>query len=257
MISGEIKPVQAQRNSSSEVRRRRHPLIFVVGLLAFLMFGCGGYLIQWLLDPAAFPIRKIAVEGEFNHLTSEHVQRLVSDAVHGGFFDVDVAVVRARILDEPWILDAAVGRVWPDTIRVSIREQGAVARWGEHALLNRFADIFVPGSDPIPSGLAVLDGPIGAENELLARYFAVQKRLDQVGLRVARLKLSERRALVIDIENGATLVVGRRALAERLRRFSRAFDHVLKDRWAGVELVDLRYTNGFAIREKMAAADNG
>ena len=81
MMSTELKPVQAQRNASSEVQRRRHPLIFIVGIFAFLMFSSGGYLIQWLLDPSAFPIRKIAVEGEFNHLTSEHV-RMEYDKAH-------------------------------------------------------------------------------------------------------------------------------------------------------------------------------
>jgi cell division protein FtsQ len=257
MMRGEKRTAQAQRNPSPETRHRRNPLLFVVGIIAFLMFGSGGYLVQRMFDPSAFPIRKIAVEGEFNHLTAEHVQRLVSNALHGGFFDVNVAVVRARILDEPWILDATVGRVWPDTIRVSIQEQDAVARWGEYALLNRFADIFVPVSNPIPSGLVVLDGPIGTESELLRRYFAIQKSLDKVGLRIARINLSERRAWAIEIEDGATLVMGRRAIAERLSRFNHAFADVLKARWDRVALVDLRYTNGFAIREKAATADNG
>lgn len=252
------RAVQAQRNSPREVQRNRHPLLLrVVGIVAFLMFGFGGYLTQWLTNPAAFPIKKIAVEGEFNHMTSEHVQAVVLDAVDGGFFNVNVAAVRSRILDEPWVLDAAVRRVWPDTIRVSIHEQTAVARWGEHALLNRFADIFVPESSPKSSRLAVLDGPIGSESEMLSRYFETQKRLDHIGLRVTRMKLSERRAWVVEIKDGATLVLGRHAVDERLDRFSEAFDDLLKGRWTSVALVDLRYTNGFAIREKPAAADNG
>jgi cell division protein FtsQ len=257
MIRKVRNKVQAQRTAPVEVERRRHPLLSVVGVVAFLMFAYGGYLTQQLFDPHAFPIRKIAVEGEFHHLTSEHVQRLVSNAVHGGFFDVDVVNVRTRILDEPWIFDASVRRVWPDTIRVSIREQNAVARWGEYALLNQDADIFVPDSSAIPSGLVVLDGPIGTESELLRRYSAIQETLDPIDLRVARINLSDRRAWAVEIKDGATLVVGRHAVAERLGRFSRAFEHALKENWTHVALVDLRYTNGFAIREKNGATDNG
>ena len=249
--------VQAQRNVDNAARRQRHPLLFMVGVIGFLMFVYGGFLTQQVLDPEAFPIRKIAVDGEFHQLTAEHVQSVVSKAVLGGFFNVDIAKVRARILDEPWVFDAAVRRVWPDTIRVSIREQAAVARWGEYALLNKFADIFVPDASGIPSNLVVLDGPIGTESEILESYFSMQKKLDEVGLQVGRIHLSERRAWAVDIKDGATLLIGRHAVAERLGRFSRAYEHVLKSNWKRVALVDLRYTNGFAIRESLGVADNG
>lgn len=251
------KQGQAQRNEPEIKERGQHPLIFVVGLVAFCMIAYGGFLTQKLLDPAAFPIRKIAVEGEFQHLTAEHVQTVVSNAVNGGFFDVDVTKVRAHILDEPWIFDAAVRRVWPDTIRVSIREQNAVARWGEYALLNQTADIFVPNLEDIPAGLVVLNGPIGSESELLSWYIAVKNRFDAVGLGITHISLSDRRAWAIELDDGVKLVVGRHAVADRLSRFSSAFERVLKENWDRVALVDLRYTNGFAIREKASVADNG
>ena len=82
--------VQAQRNADNAVRRHRHPLLFMFGVLGFFMFVYGGFLTQQVLDPKAFPIRKIAVDGEFHQLTTEHVQSVVSKAVLGGFFDVDV-----------------------------------------------------------------------------------------------------------------------------------------------------------------------
>ena len=48
------------------------------------------WLARELSDPAALPIRRVMVEGEFKHLTTEHVQRAVVGAVHAGFFGVDV-----------------------------------------------------------------------------------------------------------------------------------------------------------------------
>jgi len=47
-----------------------------------------------LSDPAALPIRRVMVEGEFKHLSTELVQKAVVGAVHGGFFSVDVAEIR-------------------------------------------------------------------------------------------------------------------------------------------------------------------
>jgi len=247
---------QALRKATEEEARGRDPLLIIVGVLGFLMFAYGGFLTQQLLDPAAFPVRKIAVEGEFQHLTVEHVERVVSNAVVGGFFGVDVRDVRRRILDEPWIFDASVRREWPDTIRVSITEQQAVARWGEYALLNEHADIFVPETEG-PPALVQLDGPIGTESELLRRHVEISRQLSAIGLRVSGISLSARRAWTITIEDGARIVIGRDALDARLFRFSRAFDQVLKANWEHVALVDLRYTNGFAIKEKSRDENNG
>jgi cell division protein FtsQ len=185
------------------------------------------------------------------------VERIVSAAIDGGFFGVDVAEVRSQILDEPWIFDASVRRVWPDTIRVSIHEQHAVALWGAYALLNEFADIFVPDTNVVPAGLVLLDGPIGSEAEVLERYGRIQQKLGEVGLRVASVKLSERRAWAVGIDRGATLMFGRHAVDDRLERFNRAFERILKANWDHLATVDLRYTNGFAIREKAPSQDNG
>ena len=257
MIAKAATKMQAKRNPSAEKISHRHPLLFTVGVIAFLMFAGGGYLGQKLFDPSAFPITKIAVEGEFHQITSEHVEALVSNAVHGGFFSVDVANVRNRILDDPWIFDAAVQRVWPDTVRVSIREQSAIARWGEYALLNQFADIFVPDTSELPSNLPTLNGPIGTEAELLSRYETARRRLSNLGLMIARVEMSDRGAWVVELTGGTTLVVGREELDQRLSRFTRAFDHFLKESWEKVDSIDLRYTNGFAVREKAVGVDNG
>ncbi len=248
---------QALRNPVEETPRRREPVLLLFGVLGFLMFAYGGYLTQQLLDPQAYPVSRIAVEGEFQHLTAEHVERVVSGAIVGGFFSVDVADVRRRILDEPWVFDASVRRVWPDTIRVSIEEQHPVARWGEYALLNKHADIFVPEDDALPAGLVQFNGPIGTEAEILRRYAAISRQLSVNGLRVAGVSLSERRAWTVSLANGATLVVGRDAVDARLNRFNRAFETVLRAHWQHVASVDLRYTNGFAIKEKPGDQDNG
>ncbi len=258
MLKRKVKSgAQALRNPAEETSRRRDPLLLFVGVLAFLMFAYGGFLTQQLLDPLAYPVSRIAVEGEFQHLTAEHVERVVSGAIVGGFFSVDVADVRRRILDEPWVFDASVRRVWPDTIRVSIEEQHPVARWGEYALLNRYADIFVPDADALPAGLVQLDGPIGTEAEILRRYVAISRQLSVNGLQVAGISLSDRRAWTVSLAHGATLVVGRDAVDARLDRFNRAFEAVLRAHWEHVASVDLRYTNGFAIKEKPGDQDNG
>jgi cell division protein FtsQ len=74
---------------------------------------------------------------------------------------------------------------------------------------------------------------------------------------IARVEMSDRGAWVVELTGGTTLVVGREELDQRLSRFTRAFDHFLKESWEKVDSIDLRYTNGFAVREKAVGVDNG
>ena len=229
--------------------RQRPPSVTVIGFSLMLLATLGGLALVAvsLSDPAALPIRKIMVEGNFNHLTTERIEARVVEAVNVGFFRLDVDEIREMLLDEPWIFDATIRRVWPGTLRVSIVEQNPVAYWGSNALLNQFADIFVPLEQEIPLGLVRLNGPVGSESEVLERYQFISGLLAENRLRPAAVHLSERHAWTVTLNDGHRIVIGRREFEHRLRRFAFAYEQGLKAFWHRIGSVDLRYTNGFAV----------
>jgi cell division protein FtsQ len=215
------------------------------------------WLARELSDPAALPIRRVMVEGEFKHLTTEHVQRAVVGAVHAGFFGVDVTDIRRLLQDEAWIRDANVSRMWPDGLHVTIVEQIPVARWGDYGLLNERADIFVPAAEDLPRDLVQLNGPLGSEQEVLERFAYIRDELATIGLKAVALSLSDRRAWTITTEGGREILLGRRSLEERLARFKWGYTKGLNAAWERIGHVDMRYTNGFAVGERGSARRNG
>ena len=229
---------------------RLGPWLAVGVVLAVILVG--PRLLSTWVKPGDFPIRKVKVDGDFRFLAPDQIETLVSAAVQGGFFEVDVQKIRTRILQEPWVLDATVVRAWPDAIRVSIREQRPVARWGQESLLSAQYRVFKPRNKRLPEGLAVLQGPPGSEPEVWSTYQQVQAALEPLALKVAELELSERRAWRVTLADGATLVLGRHFVGERLERFARAWPSALEPNWARVASLDLRYTNGFAVRPRTA-----
>ena len=215
------------------------------------------WLARELSDPAALPIRRVMVEGEFKHLTTEHVQGAVVGAVHAGFFGVDVTDIRRLLQDEAWIRDANVSRMWPDGLHVTIVEQIPVARWGDYGLLNERADIFVPAAEDLPRDLVQLNGPLGSEQEVLERFAYIRDELATIGLKAVALSLSDRRAWTITTEGGREILLGRRSLEERLARFKWGYTKGLNAAWERIGHVDMRYTNGFAVGERGSARRNG
>jgi len=172
--------------------------------------------------------------------------------VQGGFFTVDVDAIRRALLADPWVEQVSVRRQWPDGLTVYVREHIAVARWGEKGLLNVEGEFFSPDKNTFPQHLTELNGPEGTRPQLLDRLRVLRVALSHAGRDVVKLSLSDRRAWSFELDDGLTVIVGRKDFGDRVRRFARVFPTALSSRIADIDRVDLRYTNGFAVRWKHA-----
>ena len=139
-------------------------------------------------------------------------------------------------------------------VHVSVIEQTAVARWGDSGLLNTRGELFVRSAAHVPTELPRLSGPDGAESIVAQRFLSVETRMQEANLRVAALRLDERGAWEMDLDNGVTVRLGRRDVDERTERFIRTAAGVIAYHLNEVTYVDMRYSNGFAIGWRTAGS---
>ena len=222
------------------------------GLLAAALLAGATWGIITLRDPATLPIRAVKVEGRFTHVTAQALQQAVADAATGGFLSVDVDAIRRAALSLPWVHSVGVRRVWPDTLRLTVTEQIAVARWGEQGLINSDGDVFTPDPSSFPPGLPELRGPAGTEDAVLSQYRAMNQSLTPLQLRITQLELDERRAWRITFNGGMQLVLGREQAEVRLQRFIAIYPALRAAADPGIARVDMRYSNGFALQRKIS-----
>lgn len=267
-IVGAAEPVAASRQHVAEQRRSgldetpatddaptgrrggRGNLVMAL-LLLVGMVATGWYLAQ----PQTLPIKRVNIEGEFVQLSRSELQQLVTAELHGGFFSMDVAALRDAVTASPWVRDVSVQRVWPDTLQVSVREQTAVARWRNSGLVNGQGHYFQPDMRTAPADLPVLQGPAGTQAQLARRLQQLQEVVASLGMHVSNLSLSERRAWSLKTDSGLEVVFGRQAFDKRLARFAELVPATLGDRLGEARHIDMRYTNGFAVR--FQADNNG
>lgn len=242
------RPVRRHEpRSFGRVFSMRAMLILVV---AVALAGAAGRL----LDPRTLPVRSVRVQGEFFHLSPQTLQELAKDTVRGGFFNVNVDSVRSALLAEAWVADVAVRRIWPDALELHVREQIAVAIWRGQALINDRAVLFRPDPASFPLDLPILAGPEDAVPLVLDRFRYLQHTLSARGLSAVELVLNERRAWAFRLAEGPSVNLGRGHFVERLERFVVAIPDQLEGRMHEIEMVDMRYTNGFAVRWKPDSA---
>ncbi|MDX1594341.1 MAG: cell division protein FtsQ/DivIB [Gammaproteobacteria bacterium] len=223
----------------------------VLGLLLPALVAGLGWLGVQALDPDRWPIRAVRIEGELQRIDRERLQEVVAPLATTGLLLVNVDAVRRALEALPWIERAYVRRLWPDRLLLTVVEQQPVARWSDGRLVNDDGDLFAVGEDEQPAELAelpVLVGPQGQARRLLEQYRLLDGLLSRAGRQIARLELDPRRAWHLTLDGGLRVEIGRHAIRTRLERLLGLLLGWDAERLAAAERIDLRYTNGLAVR---------
>lgn len=229
--------------------------------LAALIFAYAA--LEMLLRSPLFPLREVVVRGELKNADREDIANAL-EGVGGNFFAAELAEVRGRLEQVPWVRRVDARRVWPDRIEIGLEEHVAFARWADGGLVNGYGEPFAAFMDPAAQeALPVLAGPAGSERELVRRYRRFAELLAPLGAVPERVVLTARHAWQVRLGEGTyaglSLELGRdraEPVETRLARFVGAAPDslgqlmrtMLAAGTAPPRHVDLRYPNGFALR---------
>jgi cell division protein FtsQ len=206
-----------------------------------------GVLNGWFASDR-WPVTKLDVRAEFNHVSAEQIRAAVAPHLGEGFFAVNLADVRAAVAKLPWVEHAEARKHWPDAIELVVYEQQPFARWGAERLINRHGQVFsVAGVEGL-QGLPELSGPDDRLDEVIQFHADCIKEFTGSGLIVTAVALSPRGGWTLTLASGASIAVGREEPRERLKRFLDAWPKLAAGRTEAPAYVDLRYANGFAVR---------
>jgi cell division protein FtsQ len=226
-------------------------LALLAGLLLLFL-----WTVRLMSNPATLPIRTVRVEGEFRHLSREALRDSVVDVVRDGFFNVNVSRIQDALHANPWVAGVTVRRVWPDGLVVKVAEEQAMARWGERGLLSTEGNIFFPDADAIPPGLPSFFGPENTHNLISNRYLQISETLAPHGWTLAEVRLDKRWSWSFSLGSGARVLLGRRDVTARIAAFAELAQTDFGARMDQIAIIDMRYTNGFALRWKSQNENN-
>ncbi len=244
-----LKGKKKANRRNEKVRTWRVPVREIVLVTVFVgaltLLSWGGMRV---MDPTVMPVKYVEVSGELHHVTAAQIRDKVKRVLEGNFFTANTAVIRRAVTALPWVMSASINRVWPDTLSLSVVEQRPVARWGEDAMVNMAGEVFHAEMGDAEKALPVLQGPADDALAVVRHYETAIADLGKLNVVVQRLSLDERHAWRVNLNNGVSLVLGRQEYDTRLARFSDVYARVLEPRADHIDSVDMRYSNGFAVR---------
>lgn len=255
-----------------------HPKLIamlVTSLLVLLLFTLA---IDQLLHPQKFRITAIEVTGEFRHVGAKHIKQVVETTLRGNYFSLNLVQIEHALTALPWVHTVALRRRWPDTLIVDTIEVQPIARWGDTHWLHVNGDLVPraalaePTAPAILATLATLPQLAGPTHEVAPVWrafrtwsadFAVhglglqQLTLTANGLwylQVAAQTLPENSPETSTASSPVTIIVEKSHAPARVQRFIATLTQHLMARFAQIQVVDLRYPNGFAIRWRALSA---
>jgi cell division protein FtsQ len=196
-----------------------------------------------------FPIKTVRVYG-LHHTDQRDVRERLTPLVNHGFFAVNVKHIRDRLRHLPWMADIFVRRHWPDQVEVIVVEKEAVARWNKQSLLSTKGELFMPSQDADPQQLPELTGPTGKQFIMLDYFNRMNRLLLPLHMKIAYLELTPSLSWKLMLDNGIILQMGYDNILTRLQHFVKVYPKIVGSRANAVDYIDLRYSNGLAVRWK-------
>jgi cell division protein FtsQ len=200
-----------------------------------------------------FPIKTVKVYG-LNHVNQQEIHDLLFPLVNHGFFNINVDRIRDCLRQMPWISDLYVRRVWPDQVVITLAEKQPVARWNEDALLSEGGELFAPKQETYPSDLPRFIGPAGQQIFMLRNFGDMNRLLLPLHAKISYLELTPYLTWKLTLDNGITMQIGHKDILTRLDQFVKVYPQIVGTRANDVDYIDLRYSNGVAVRWKEMAS---
>jgi cell division protein FtsQ len=210
----------------------------------------------WLSRAPWLAIRVIQLEGDLQRNSVATIRANAMPRLAGNILSIDLERSRAAFETVPWVRQATLRRVWPDRLSVRLAEHQAVALWqgedGNERLVNEFGEVFEANvGDVEDQKLPQFSGPEGSSAAMLALYRRLLPLLAEQRMQPVALQLSGRGSWRVELDTGATLVLGRGSedeLVERSERFLRTVSQITGRFQRDLEYADLRHADGYAVR---------
>lgn len=193
------------------------------------------------------PVTVVRIDGELTQAERARATELVSLYLPAGVLSLDTHAMRELLESESWVDSVSLWRSWPDTVRLDIRAETAVARWRTDTLLSARGRIIEPlellGLDALPR----LAGPEGSAEHAMQTFQRIADVLRHHDLRIETLDMGAEGGIEVRLRQGPLLVLGHRDLGARLQRLDLLLRQQFPEGLAEVKRIDTRYDNGIAV----------
>ncbi|MFU2089533.1 cell division protein FtsQ/DivIB [Avibacterium avium] len=223
--------------------------LLVVLLCLGLFFYAYSNWQNWLEKLDDRPISGFNLVGSPTFTTDSDVREVIATMDDlKGFWGQDVNLVREQIQTIPWVKQAIVRKIWPDRLSILLSEYTPVAIWNDNEFVSPEGVVFkLPMDKLADKNLPQLAGPDYTSLAVLEAWKKIYSELKAKNLTLKSLRIDDREAWQLELENGVILKLGRGEWKSKLDRFVTIYPEIEVPENKRLAYVDLRYNVGAAV----------
>lgn len=225
-------------------------ILSIVKALAVISLFIGGWFFISLV-PNVWPIEKIAIIGEVEHVDQSQLVEILSAENAMGMLTIDLQNIRQKTLQMPWVKSVQIRKDWPDTLSFMFEEYQPIALINDSYLTEKGTlikkDAYVYNQPVLKLVIDKMQIKEQGDLALLVKSIAeVRDSLASHQLIFEKMEISESNSWLITIDNKFVIKAGRKQQLQRIEKFLQVYAAI--ENKNKLESVDLRYSNGLAVK---------
>lgn len=213
------------------------PKIFII-IIFFLLS-----LILYLSDSFVYPIDEVEITSTTSNYDTDKINDIVASIQGQDLLSLDLGDIKRSISSDDWINDVEIKKSFPDTLEIIIIPQQPLAIYNSKIMMMDGTVIDAPS---LPLDLPIIIDHTNDSHSSMNTLILTVKLLQKIDLDIKKVEIHDSLIKVFTSTN--VLISDRVNYEVNLNRLIISFQDLKKLFKREIKSIDMRYSNGFAIK---------
>ena len=195
-----------------------------------------------------FPIKNISIESKIINVNKDDVFEKSKNYLNSkSFFNFKINILKKEIEKVSWVKSADIKRVYPDEIKIYIKEHVPIAIWNNKSYMNNSGDIFF--IHDIKKNLPMINSN-ESRNKIMYVYFSLLLKYISdynFDIEIKKIEENEIRSISAHLSSGIIVKFGSKDIKSKIHTFLKVYKTLNSSDLKKIGYIDMRYSNGFSI----------
>ncbi len=213
------------------------PKIFII-IIFFLLS-----LILYLSDSFVYPIDEVEITSTTSNYDTDKINDIVASIQGQDLLSLDLGDIKRSIRSDDWINDVEIKKSFPDTLEIIIIPQQPLAIYNSKIMMMDGTVIDAPS---LPLDLPIIIDHTNDSHSSMNTLILTVKLLQKIDLDIKKVEIHDS---LIKVFTSTNMLISDRVNYEvNLNRLIISFQDLKKLFKREIKSIDMRYSNGFAIK---------
>ena len=195
-----------------------------------------------------FPIKNISIESKIINVNKEDIFEKSKNYLNSkSFFNFKINILKKEIEKVSWVKSVNIKRVYPDEIKIYIKEYVPIAIWNNKSYMNNSGDIFF--IHDIKKNLPMINSN-ESRNKIMYVYFSLLLKYISdynFDIEIKKIEENEIRSISAHLSSGIIVKFGSKDIKSKIHTFLKVYKTLNSSDLKKIGYIDMRYSNGFSI----------